>query len=372
VQVLRHEQNAYYFVLSWPADGGPRFLHVDVCGDYRRFGILFLRADELLPFRRREEVGFWVLSPAKEFIYYLLKKVDKGALDDRQGRHLSECWSKDEHGARAEVDRFWQGRDADLLKSAAASRAWQPVVSNMRRLKVALRRKVRRSPLAAIGELGRRVDRVLRPTGFVVAMLGADGSGKTSVLKLVQERMAPAFRRVGRYHLRPFVIGRRVEGAAAVTDPHGAAPRGVGASVAKLGYFLADYVLGASGPILRDRIYSTLVLFDRYVHDLQVDPRRYRFGAPVSLARWTANVSPQPDLFIVLDAPAQVMRARKEEVQLEELERLRARYRDLAQRLGPSKAVLIDASRPLDRVGAEVCAAILARLAERTASRLGL
>ena len=79
-QILQHECDAFYFVLSWWQDGKLLFLHPDICGDYFRQGKLLLRAEDILRNRRPstsengKNRGFYVPATEMEFIYYLLKK----------------------------------------------------------------------------------------------------------------------------------------------------------------------------------------------------------------------------------------------------------------------------------------------------------
>ena len=187
--------------------------------------------------------------------------------------------------------------------------------------------------------------------GVWVVLLGPDGSGKSSVIEGLERDLAPRFRAVRRFHLRPH-FGLRAPDGPPVIDPHGRPPRGLLASLAKLGVWWADCVVGyliVVRPALRRR---ALVVFDRYVDDLVVDPRRYRYGAPLSLARLVARWTPRPHVFVVLDAPQAVLRERKREVEPEETTRQREAYRSLAGARG--NAVLVDASRSLDQVVAEV------------------
>ena len=79
---------------------------------------------------------------------------------------------------------------------------------------------------------------------------------------------------------------------------------------------------------------------------------------------------PRPELVILLNAPAEVLWSRKQEVPFEEVVRQQKTYRELAERL-PS-AVIIDASQPLPDVILETAEAIIAHFAQRTAARLGL
>jgi thymidylate kinase len=132
-----------------------------------------------------------------------------------------------------------------------------------------------------------------------------------------------------------------------------------------------DYTIGYLANILPQLVRSsTLILFDRYYHDLLVDTRRYRYGAqlwPVRLVGWFI---PRPHLVFLLDAPPTVLHERKQEVSFEEAARQREEYLKLARDL-PNGHV-VDASKPLDEVVAEVGKTILDHMAKRTGRRLGL
>lgn len=197
------------------------------------------------------------------------------------------------------------------------------------------------------------------PPGVWVAFLGADGCGKSTVIGHVAERLAPVWKGVRRFHLRPH-FGIRDPDGPPVTDPHALEARGIVTSVAKLGLWWLDSTLGyltAVRPHLRR---GRLVLFDRSVHDLLVDPRRYRFDRPMGLARVLLRAAPAPDLFVVLDAPPEVLRSRKREVSRGEVVRQREAYRDLAGEL--ENATIVDAARPVEEVVRDVETRIRAAL----------
>jgi thymidylate kinase len=375
VQCLLHERQARYFVLSWSAeDGRPRYLAPDVCGDYYRNGVLFLPAEELLADRRLavngrgEQRGFFVAAPPHEFIYYLLKCIDKERLDDRQGAHLSAQWRLDPPGAWRQLVRFWNAEtDVVLLAEAARTQDWEHARRALPRLRAALRRRLHLSGADRLGELARRLHRLRRPTGLTVAFLGPDGSGKSSVIADVAAATAPAFRRVAIQHLRPRLLPGSVSSAVPSTVPHERPARGWLSSAAKLFYFFADYTVGYLFKVYPLRSRSTLVLFDRYYHDLLVDPRRYRYGARLRPARWLARLVPEPDLWLLLDAPADVVAARKRELTPVETARQREAYRHLALR---RRRLVLDAARPFEEVVSAATHAILDAQACRTVARL--
>lgn len=131
-------------------------------------------------------------------------------------------------------------------------------------------------------------------------------------------------------------------------DPHGKPPRSVLTSVVKIFVWLLEewYVY------LFQYRNEMLLICDRYYHDLLVDPIRYRYGGP----RWTAllvgKLMPRPNLWVLLDAPAEVLQARKQEVSPEETARLRREYLTFVRR--QQNYVIVDASQSLENVVAEV------------------
>jgi serine acetyltransferase/thymidylate kinase len=152
-----------------------------------------------------------------------------------------------------------------------------------------------------------------------------------------------------------------------VVDPYAQPPRGRLTSSLKIFYFLFSYVFTYLSSVRIFLIKSTLVVFDRYYHDILADPKRYRYGGPLWLVRWVSKMIPGPDLWIFLDAPAGVLQARKQEVSAEDSKRQREAYLDLAKRLDSS--VVIDSSQPLKNVIIDVQHTIIRYLADRVRER---
>jgi thymidylate kinase len=140
------------------------------------------------------------------------------------------------------------------------------------------------------------------------------------------------------------------------------------ASLAKIGFWAADYTLGYWVDVLPRLLRSTLVLFDRYYYDVTVDPRRYRYGGPVWVAYLLGRIIPAPDVLVLLDTPPHVAQARKQEVAVEETVRQRKAYTRLVGRV--KVGLTIDGAAPLEVVVARTGDAILRHLAARTARRL--
>ena len=373
VQCIQHEANSWYYAIAWcDHRGHVTYLHPDIGGDYYRNGRLLLRSRDVLEDRvpaldaHGKTLGFKTPASAQAFIYYLLKRIDKEALGQRQGEYLSDQWSKDPEGARAQLELWWSNAQVDLLATAAASGEWSLVAESLPSLREEIRGGSPIVPGAYLSESVRVARRIAHPTGVWVAFLGPDGSGKSTVISRVRDELAPAFRRTRHYHLRPHLEIRDAGDKTVVTDPHAEPPRGKAMSTMKLGYWWIDYSLGYLISVFPALVRSTFVLFDRYYYDLEVDPRRYRYGGSRRLARQLGRLIPRPSLIVVLDLPADVAHERKKEVPRPEIERQRVLYQDIARRY--KNGHVVDASRPLDDVIQDVTQLILGVLERRTAT----
>lgn len=205
-----------------------------------------------------------------------------------------------------------------------------------------------------------------------VVLLGPDGSGKSTLAVALCERLACSrvVSAVRVCHWRPGVLRPGKGNGGPVTDPHAKPAHGPFKSVVKLVFLLADWWLGYWGRLAPLRAKKCFVVFDRHYLDMLADPRRYRYGGAMGLARFSARLVPLPDLTVVLDAPPDVAHSRKQEVPPAETARQREAYLDLARRTPGARVV--DASRPIHEVAAEVEGIILGVMAERTRRRMGL
>ena len=197
-----------------------------------------------------------------------------------------------------------------------------------------------------------------------IVILGPDGAGKSSVIHGLLDIFSHEGYVIKVRHLKPFLfIPQRGEPSAIVVDPHGRPPRSSLFSVAKIIVWLFEewYV-----NCFQDRN-ETLLICDRYYHDLLIDPKRYRYGGPPWVAKMVGWLIPQPKLWVLLDAPAQVLQARKHEVPLNETARQRLAY--LAFVRDHRNYVIIDASQSLDNVIADAERAIIEAVSESKSNR---
>jgi thymidylate kinase len=373
VQVLQHETTAFSYTLYRKNKDKPILIQLDVSTDYRRNGRIFFRGEEFLTACRPFKF-FHVPEIELEFAYYLVKKVAKGELNAAQAQRLSELYDRSPAQCQVQLLRFFPTSETQIIANAAQSQDWELVQSQMPQLRQSMLGKVgREHPLKVckywLGDLTRKISRIIYPTGLMVVFLGADGSGKSTVIAKAQENLAPAFRRHQYIHLRPR-LGIAVDtDSPPVIDPHAQPPRNWLTSILKLIYFLFDYGVGYAVKIYPQLVRSTLVIFDRYYHDLLVDPLRFRYGGSMWLARLVSSIVPKPDLWILLDAPANILQGRKQEVTFDETLRQREAYLSLIAEL--PNGHIVDASESIEKVTTQVEEIILDYLSDRTSTRLG-
>ncbi len=373
VNLLQHESTCYYFVLAFQEKGRFRFLQVDAAADYRRNGFVWFSAEELLRGRRRWK-DFWIASPEVEFKYLLVKKILKGVVPKHAASRLKEFVEELGTQARELVTVLLGSRDGEKVLRWIQTGDWEAFQGHIPKLQKTLKRQRIRQDLLNplrywLAEVKRIWQRWRYPTGLFVVVLGPDGAGKSTLINRLEADLSGAFRRTARFHLRPRLF-QKTGNDRPVTNPHGQPSRPFFTSLLKLVYYFLDYNLGYWLKVRPALARSTLVLFDRYYDDLLIDPKRYRYGGPMWLARWLCRFIPRPDLWLILDVPEEELLRRKQEVSLEELRCQREGYHRLS--VGLSNAVLLDGSLPPEEVARHGEGIILEHLHGRYLSRRNL
>jgi len=169
-----------------------------------------------------------------------------------------------------------------------------------------------------------------------ICILGMDGAGKSTVIDGVISRIGSRVKEVEVIHLKPKFSRGQGDGITVCSNPHALPSRSKFVSALKLLSWVAMYHLRR---IFHGHKNVTLIIWDRYIYDVLVDPRRYR----VDLPRWflvlLIRLASAPQAVIVLDVAAEVAFARKPEVALENMYLIRQSYLNLIKDMPNAKIV---------------------------------
>lgn len=163
-------------------------------------------------------------------------------------------------------------------------------------------------------------------TGFSIGFTGPDGSGKTTVIEMLLQRIAPVFGTAHKYyHFRPMLFGNLGEVAHSAgikkevdrnyDQPHRGGKTGKLNSLLRLAYYSIDYIIGYFLKIKTVTRITRVVVFDRYFTDIICDSRRSRiYLSPAFLYTWKRLFIPSLNYNILLTANSNTILARKREL----------------------------------------------------------
>lgn len=172
--------------------------------------------------------------------------------------------------------------------------------------------------------------------GYVIAVEGTDGSGKSFIIDSISPILNEAFHNEVKYnHLRPHwipdiaVLFRKRKnlndennGNRIVTDPHAKKPAGFISSLFRWTYYLVDYTIGYLRKVwLPIHSRSKVFIFDRYYYEFFLDQKRSHINLPMWIVKMGEFIIPSPDLILCLGGDPVKIYARKPETSLLEVTR---------------------------------------------------
>lgn len=188
-------------------------------------------------------------------------------------------------------------------------------------------------------------------TGFSIGFTGPDGSGKTTVIEMLLQRIAPVFGTAHKYyHFRPMLFGNLGEVAHSAgikkevdrnfDKPHRGGKTGKLNSLLRLAYYSIDYIIGYFLKVKTVTRITRVVVFDRYFTDIICDSRRSRiYLSPAFLYTWKRLFIPSLNYNILLTANSNTILARKRELNEEGIKTINDKIDYLCNKKGYRKVL---------------------------------
>jgi thymidylate kinase len=293
------------------------------------------------------------LDPDDELYALLLHcLLDKGVISPKRESQLEQLVLADREAGPARrlaaglLPSEWT---TERLEQAIRAGEWARLES----LSHPIRRRLRRrDPLGSMRRtLGRSVVGLIEPflllhrPGLTIALVGPDGAGKSTLAERIENSLGLPVRCV--------YMGLWPRGSSRL-------PKFVGVFEIPVRPFR---IWGRYLRAVGHRRLGRVVVFDRYPLDATLPPKGRLIRFKLIYFWFLAHCAPAPDLLVILDAPGELLFARKGEEDPVSLERDRRYFRALADRV--KNSVIVDASPPEADVFEQVDRVIWNRLTQR-------
>ena len=145
---------------------------------------------------------------------------------------------------------------------------------------------------------------------IIISLMGVDGSGKTTLAK----KLLKTFKGSKYLHLKPYILFQ--DRRTVIKNPHQQKKSSLFLSLLRLLSWLISYKFFF---FLNQK--KIIYIFDRYAHDIVVDPLRYKHSLSLDLTNFILNFFPKPDLWIFLNPSLKIIDSRKQELSNSETKR---------------------------------------------------
>ncbi len=145
---------------------------------------------------------------------------------------------------------------------------------------------------------------------IIVSLMGVDGSGKTTLAK----KLNKIFKKSKYLHLKPYILFQ--DRRTVIKNPHDQKKSSATLSLLRLLSWLISYKI-----FFYSKKNIKIFFFDRYAHDVLIDPLRYKHNLSETLTKFILKFFPKPNLWIFLNPPLKTIKARKQELPVNELGR---------------------------------------------------
>lgn len=343
---IQHEINSNYYII-FENNKEYKILHrIDICTDYVRKCKIILKDKFLLSKTKNvvvEKVELKIANNVINFIYYLIKKIRKNHISEEDFRFLLYLY--DQNICQEYIAIFFRSKSINIIFQSLIKKDVSIINNNLRLLNRSIKNYYLFSYLKnKIFNIKRLCNRFFKPTGLSIAVLGPDGSGKSSLISSLSNEVRFIGRKNKFVHFWPDKNLNK-KNIIVQSNPHEKPPYNFFLSFLKLLYCLSRYTVETYFINRFLRIKSTIIWFDRHFIDLLVDPLRYRIKINKKIIYFFLKFVRKPDILIILDVNPNLIRSRVREVSYQETCRQINAYKLICREFD---TILLDGNKSID------------------------
>ena len=130
-----------------------------------------------------------------------------------------------------------------------------------------------------------------------------------------------------------------------------------------MAYYWLDYLIGVPVKLRKDVQFDKFTIYDRYIYDFLIDPRRARINLPYWLRKIFTQLVLEPRIVFILLTDAEIIYARKQELTILEIKRQIAEFTKLSK--SHKRFIILDASKTPEELVDEAMGIIIEKFTQR-------
>ena len=314
VNVVQYEYNSYSFIIKNRSNKKNIFLNLDVCNDYVFNGRTIFALRNCIKEKNINHYGIINLNKKDFFLYYFLKSIAKKKTDENTFSYLRKEFHIID---RRELKNFFGHNNFVRIQKIFNSSYNLKFKNELSYLNLIY---INSKPKNYLQEFKRYLNRIFKPSGLSISILGIDGSGKTTIIEgLINQfkynrKGNDLFRNVSIYHLFNLKSNNSIN-----VTPYQKKNFGIILGLAKIFYLFFMFGFTFIYEILPKKIRGELVIIDRNFQDVLIDPSRYRINNSFFLLNIIFKFLPKPDITIFLNVKPKILYSRKKELNLKKI-----------------------------------------------------
>lgn len=329
--------------------------------------------------------NFKVLNETYNAIMLLYYKVISAKqLKTQYQDEINVTYKKDSNKINSVLNKTLSSNHSKLIIAALLNQDFKAIIDNANELsKVTKRKAFLKKPIKTTYNITKflcekfyRIVYCPRRYQNFISVQGADGTGKSTFIEGLVKAIAYYYvsedSKSHVYHHRPAILpnlgaigektGVMVEDKD-FTNPHRAKPAGFFSSFIRMTYYWLDYFIGVPVKLRKDVQFDKFTIYDRYIYDFLIDPRRARINLPYWLRKIFTQLVLQPRIVFILLTDAEIIYARKQELTIVEIKRQIAEFTKLSK--SHKRFMILDASKTPEELVDEAMGIIIEKFTQR-------